>query len=111
MKSIPLLKSLSAALLVVAGLFYWMTSKTQIAFFDKEAVQGQFIRQLAEIKATESQVEQSTRRFNEVLNKVLVSTAKQKKAVILNKKDVLVGGIDITDEIRLSLSQAMRDKS
>ncbi|RUR14093.1 TrbI F-type domain-containing protein [Legionella sp. km772] len=111
MKSIPLLKSLSAALLVVAGLFYWMTPKTQIAFFDKEAVQGQFIRQLAEIKATESQVEQSTRRFNEVLNKVLVATAKQKKAVILNKKDVLVGGIDITDEIRLNLSQAMRNKS
>ena len=111
MKSIVLSSSLSAASCVIAGLLYWMTPQSEIAFFDKEAVQGQFIRQLAEIKATESQVEQSTRRFNEVLNKVLVATAKQKKAVILNKKDVLVGGIDITDEIRLNLSQAMRNKS
>lgn len=111
MKSIPLLKSLSAALLVVSGLFYWMTPKTQITFFDKEAVQGQFIRQLAEMKATKSQIEQSTKRFNEVLNHVLINVAAQKKAVILKKQDVFAGGIDITDEVRTQLSHAMRAKS
>lgn len=103
--------SLSAASLVIAGMFYWMTPKTDIAFFDKEAFQGQFIRQLAELKATESQVEQSTRRFNEVLNKILIDYAVQKKAVILKKNEVLAGGIDITDEVRMKLSRAMRNKS
>lgn len=111
MKSIPLLKCLSVIPLVVLGFFYWMTPKTTIAFFDKEAVQGQFIRQLAEIKATESQVAQSTKRFNEVLNHVLIDCATQKKTVILIKHDVLAGGIDITDEVRMKLSRAMRNKS
>lgn len=111
MKLIHILSSLSAASLVVAGMFYWMTPKTDIAFFDKEAVQGQFIRQLAEVKATESQIEQSTRRFNVVLNKVLVDTAQQKKVIILRRNDVLAGGIDITDEVRIKLSRAMRSKS
>jgi conjugal transfer pilin signal peptidase TrbI len=79
--------------------------------FDREVIQGQFIRQLAEMKATESQVEQSTRRFNEVLNKVLLDTAQQKKVIILRASDVLAGSIDITDEVRIRLSQAMRNKS
>lgn len=111
MRLIHVLNSLSAASFVLAGMFYCMTPKNDISFFDKEAVQGQFIRQLAEIKATESQVEQSTRRFNEVLNKVLVDTAQQKKVIILRSSDVLAGGIDITDEVRMRLSQAMRNKS
>lgn len=111
MRLIHAISALSAASLGIAGVFYWMMSKTEIAFFDKEAVQGQFIRQLAEVKATESQVEQSTRRFNEVLNKVLVDTAQQKKVIILRVSDVLAGGIDITDEVRIRLSHAMRNKS
>ncbi len=91
--------------------FYGVATQKSIVIFDKEEVLSQFIRQLAEVKATESQVDQSTRRFNSVLNKVLVELAKQKKAIILRKNDVLAGGIDITDEVRMKLSQAMRNKS
>lgn len=100
--------------LVVFGvvcIFYGVSLQKSIVVFDKEVVQGQFIRQLAEIKATESQVEQSTRRFNEVLNKVLLDIAQQKKVIILRASDVLAGGVDITDEVRINLSRAMRNKS
>lgn len=92
-------------------LSYGVKPKEPIVIFNKEEVLSQFIRQLAEIKATESQVEQSTRRFNEVLNKVLVELAQQKKVIILRKNDVFAGGIDITDEVRIRLSHAMRNKS
>ncbi|CZH49722.1 conjugal transfer protein TrbI [Legionella pneumophila] len=91
--------------------FYGASPQKSIVMLDKEEVLSQFIRQLAEAKATESQVEQSTRRFNAELNKVLVDTAQQKKVIILSASDVLAGGVDITDEVRIKLSRAMRKKS
>ncbi|HAU1759002.1 TPA: type-F conjugative transfer system protein TrbI [Legionella pneumophila] len=100
--------------LVVLGMvcvFYGASPQKSIVILDKEEVLSQFIRQLAEAKATEFQVEQSTRRFNAVLNKVLVDTAQQKKVIILRASDVLAGGVDITDEVRIKLSRAMRNKS
>ncbi|CZI16951.1 type-F conjugative transfer system protein TrbI [Legionella pneumophila serogroup 1] len=100
--------------LVVLGMvcgFYSASPQKSIVILDKEEVLSQFIRQLAEAKATESQVEQSTRRFNAVLNKILVDTAQQKKVIILRASDVLAGGVDITDEVRIKLSRAMRNKS
>lgn len=100
--------------LVVLGMvcgFYGASPQKSIVMLDKEEVLSQFIRQLAEAKATEFQVEQSTRRFNAELNKVLVDTAQQKKVIILRASDVLAGGVDITDEVRIKLSRAMRKKS
>ncbi|MFP3773654.1 type-F conjugative transfer system protein TrbI [Legionella pneumophila serogroup 1] len=111
MRLTPLIMGGVLAVFGMFTAFYGVSPQKSIVTFDKEVVQGQFIRQLAEIKATESQVEQSTRRFNEVLNKVLVDTAQQKKVIILRSSDVLAGGIDITDEVRMRLSQAMRNKS
>ncbi len=111
MRLTPLVLGCALAVFGVVCGFYGASPQKSIVVFDKEVVQGQFIRQLAEIKATESQVEQSTRRFNEVLNKVLVDTAQQKKVIILRTADVLAGGIDITDEVRMKLSKAMRSKS
>lgn len=98
------------ALGMVCG-FYGASPQKSIVMLDKEEVLSQFIRQLAEVKATEFQVEQSTRRFNAELNKVLVDTAQQKKVIILRASDVLAGGVDITDEVRIKLSRAMRNKS
>lgn len=111
MRLTPLIFGCALAVFGVVCDFYGALPQKSIVVFDKEVVQGQFIRQLAEIKANESQVEQSTRRFNEVLNKVLVDTAQQKKVIILRTADVVAGGIDITDEVRMKLSKAMRNKS
>ncbi|HAU1718463.1 TPA: type-F conjugative transfer system protein TrbI [Legionella pneumophila] len=111
MRLTPLFLGCTLAVFGVVCAFYGTSLQKSIVVFDKEVIQSQFIRQLAEIKATESQVEQSTRRFNEVLNKVLVDTTQQKKVIILRASDVLAGGIDITDEVRIRLSQAMRNKS
>ena len=111
MRLTPLFLGCALAVFGVICVFYGISPQKSIVIFDKEVIQGQFIRQLAEMKATESQVERSTRRFNEVLNKVLLDTAQQKKAIILRASDVLAGSIDITDEVRIRLSQAMRNKS
>ncbi|HDV5785729.1 TPA: type-F conjugative transfer system protein TrbI [Legionella pneumophila] len=100
--------------LVVLGMvcgFYGASPPKSMVTFNQERLLSQFIRQLAEAKATESQVQQSTRRFNAVLKKVLVALALKKKVIILRSSDVLAGGVDITDEVRLMLSQAMRNKS
>ncbi|HHT9858989.1 TPA: type-F conjugative transfer system protein TrbI [Legionella pneumophila] len=111
MRLTSLVLGCALAVFGVVCIFYGVSLQKSIVVFDKEVVQGQFIRQLAEIKATESQVAQSTRRFNEVLNKVLLDIAQQKKLIILRASDVLAGGVDITDEVRINLSRAMRNKS
>lgn len=111
MRLTPLVLGCALAVFGVVCVFYGVSPQKSIVTFDKEVVLSQFIRQLAEVKATESQVEQSTRRFNDVLNQLLVDTAEQKKVIILSKHDVLAGGIDITDELRIQLSQAMRKTS
>nr|HAT8715172.1 type-F conjugative transfer system protein TrbI [Legionella jordanis] len=111
MRITPLIMGGVLAVLGMLAVFYGVTPQKSIVTFDKEEVLSQFIRQLAEIKATESQVEQSTKRFNEVLNKVLLDIAQQKKVIILRASDVLAGGVDITDEVRINLSRAMRNKS
>ncbi|WP_131751130.1 MULTISPECIES: TrbI F-type domain-containing protein [Legionella] len=111
MRFTPLILGCALALLSLYSFFYGQASSNTIVTFDREGVLSQFIRQLAEVKASESQVEHSTRRFNEVLRKILVDLAKQKRVIILSKKDVLAGGLDITDEVRMKLSQAMRNKS
>jgi type-F conjugative transfer system protein TrbI len=111
MRLTSLVLGCALAVFGVVCIFYGVPLQKSIVVFDKEVVQGQFIRHLAEIKATESQVEQSTRRFNEVLNKVLLDIAQQKKVIILRASDVLAGGVDITDEVRINLSRAMRNKS
>ncbi|HGO6706859.1 TPA: type-F conjugative transfer system protein TrbI [Legionella pneumophila] len=111
MRLTSLVLGCALAVFGVVCIFYGASLQKSIVVFDKEVVQGQFIRQLAEIKATESQVVQSTRRFNEVLNKVLLDIAQQKKVIILRASDVLAGGVDITDEVRINLSRAMRNKS
>ena len=111
MRLTPLVLGCALAVFGVVCGFYGASPQKSIVMLDKEEVLSQFIRQLAEAKATESQVEQSTRRFNAVLNKVLVDTALQKKVIILRASDILAGGVDITDEVRIRLSQAMRNKS
>lgn len=111
MRLTPLVLGCALAVFGVVCGFYGASPQKSIVTLDKEEVLSQFIRQLAEAKATEFQVEQSTRRFNAELNKVLVDTAQQKKVIILRASDVLAGGVDITDEVRIKLSRAMRNKS
>ncbi len=106
-----LLTRSTLALSVLGGVFYSVHQHPVLVTFDKDVVQGQFIRQLAEVNANESQVEQSSRRFNTVLQQVLANLARQKNVIILKKSDVLAGGVDITDEVILKCHQAMRKKS
>lgn len=111
MRLTPLVLGYALAVVGVSSFFYGVSPQKSIVTFDKKEVLSQFIRQLAEIKATELQVAQSTKRFNEVLSKVLVEEAQQKKVIILRASDVLAGSTDITDEVRIKLSKAMRTKS
>ncbi|WP_419421565.1 TrbI F-type domain-containing protein (plasmid) [Legionella sp. D16C41] len=111
MRLMSFLLGSTLALCVLGSLFYGMRHQQSVMTFDKDVIQGQFIRQLAEVGANESQVELSTRRFNAVLHRVLAGLAQQKKVIILRKSDVFAGGVDITDEVILKCHEAMRVKS
>ncbi len=107
MRLTPLILGCASVLLFVMHI----GPSTPVLTFDKERLLSQFIRQLAEVKATELEVEKASKRFHAKLNNVLLNTAQQKKAIILNHKDVLAGGVDITEEVRVKLSHAMRGAS
>ncbi|HHF7365622.1 TPA: TrbI F-type domain-containing protein [Legionella bozemanae] len=111
MRLIHLALVFSLLILVSGSAFYYGTSRSPIVFLDKEAIQGQVIRQLAELNANESQVKRTTRRFSDALNYVLTQHAKNNKTVILGKNCVLAGGVDITNEVTFELSELMRKKS
>ncbi|ARB92960.1 MULTISPECIES: TrbI F-type domain-containing protein [Legionella] len=92
-------------------LFYGAQPKQSIVLFNQEALQGQFIRQLAEHHATAMQVEQATQHFHQSIKKILAQYSKDHQAVILNQKYVFEGGNDITEEVALKLSGLMRSKT
>ncbi|WP_131783639.1 TrbI F-type domain-containing protein [Legionella gresilensis] len=105
-------------LLAALFLTFWVafyvlnsTSYQRIVFFDKNATEGQFIRQLAEREATEKQVEIATHRFKASLNLVLTQFAKRHRVVILDQRNTLAGGEDVTRAIVNELSEFMRKKS
>ncbi|HHT0594809.1 TPA: TrbI F-type domain-containing protein [Legionella anisa] len=102
----------SVATLILIGLaLLWTSTNTKVVLFDTEAIQGQLIRQLAEHQANDEQVSHTTRQFKNKLQKLLTQYAKQHHAMILDQREVLAGGDDITDEIANKLSQAMRKDS
>jgi conjugal transfer pilin signal peptidase TrbI len=108
MRLTPFTCGFGLALLSLSVAFYAVTSKCTVVFFDKEATQGQLIRQLAERRATNEQVAQVIHRFNDALNHALARYGRRHHAIILDKKNVLAGGEDITPEIVNELSDVLR---
>lgn len=90
---------------------YSVKPQERVVLFNKEALQGQLIRQLAEHQATAVQVELATRRFNDSLGQLLTSYAKHHGVVILERKIAFAGGTDITSKLTAELSELMRKKS
>lgn len=101
---------LTLAVLILSVTFYCVRPKGTAVFLNHEALYGEFIRQLAELNATKEQIESTTRRFNDALNQVVTQYAEINHAVILRELSVLAGSRDITDEVRLQLSEVMREK-
>ena len=111
MRLIYPLTGLVLAIVAINVFIYCTNSKSPVVYLDNEFIQGQLIRQLAEVKASDTQIKQATRKFNQALDNILSQYSGQKKVIILRKKDVLAGGKNITDEIVLKLSDAMRKKA
>lgn len=109
MRLIFLLVFVVAAFIGIA--FYCIKPQEHIVLFNKEALQGQLIRQLAEHQATAAQVELATSRFNDSLSQLLTSYAKRHGVVILERKIAFAGGTDITSKLTAELSELMRKKS
>lgn len=98
-------------LALLLRMFFYGEPKQSIVFFNQEALQGQFIRQLAEHQASTSQVARATQQFHQSMKKVLAGYIKDHHAIILNEKCVMAGSNDITEEVSLKLSRLMRKKA
>lgn len=102
----------SISILIVCSLVWtWIGYKSTVVLFDIQKIQGQFIQQLALHKASDAQVANASIQFKTVLQKTLRAYSQKQNVIILEKKMVLAGGYDVTNEVADQLAQAMRASS
>lgn len=83
-------------------------TKNPVVFFDMPKIKAQFIKQLANHKASTEQITKATLQFKARLHKVLENYSNTHKVIVLAKHLMLAGGQDVTEEIAYNLSHAMR---
>lgn len=111
MKILTITLSCMAVALACAALSGLVKPGTGVATFDAQRVRGQFIHQLALHKASQKLVNTSSVSFKRKLQEVLDAYAHEKRVVILDGKQVLSSGKDVTEEIIPRLARAMRGQS
>ena len=108
MKMIHIVVTLGLAFFVLNIACYCLKPKAEVVLFDAETIKGRLIRQLAEHKASDLQVNMATKKFNDALSSVLKKYAMHHGVVVINKNIALAGGKDVTAQITSELSDAMR---
>lgn len=83
-------------------------SGPQVVLFDTDQVQAQLIRQLALHQATDAQIANASKKLKRILPKVINEYATKHHVLVIEKHRVLGGGVDVTSELMLMLSTAMR---
>lgn len=111
MRLIHLVVAIAAMFLIAGSAVYCIKPKTHVVLFDAETIKGRLIRQLAERKATDTQVSSATKKFNDSLSAVLTHYAKRYGVVVINRNMALAGGEDVTEQIASELSRAMRERT
>lgn len=96
---------------LIVGAWGALKPAASVATFDMQRVQGQFIHQLALHQASREVVNTSSASFKRKLQQVLDSYAHEKEVVILDGRQVLSSGRDVTDSIIKRLAAAMRGQS
>lgn len=86
------------------------TNRT-VATLDIKAIEGQFIRQLAEKSLTQNQIASANQRFQVALKVSLSRLAAKYQVVLLPKEAVLAGARDMTPALLPMLASAMRKTS
>ena len=101
-------------LLLVLGIrfnqFARCSQKSAVVTVNLKAIKAQFIRQLAEHKASDESIARATMQFKQALQKILLAYSQRHGAVILDRQAVLSGGRDMTDDFVSALGEAMRKK-
>lgn len=89
------------SLLVFCGFLLGLSmgQKQAVVTFKPEKLYQPFVLQLSHLNLSDPLIEKKTQEFRQNLNLSLTEYAKKHQVVILDKKQVLAGGKDISDEI------------
>lgn len=97
------------AMFLLVVLVVWSNAgKRQVVSFDRQKIQAQFIRQLAQHNASEQQATRAASHFKKLLQQSLNQYSQKNKAIIFDKSLVLAGSKDVTDSIAEELASLMR---
>lgn len=86
-------------------------AKPRVVCFDKQKMQGQWIRQLAQHKASIWQTSQLTQQFKVALEKTLKDYSEKEQVMIIECAPVLAGANEITEQIAEHIAEVMRTTS
>lgn len=104
-----ILAALSLFISLVNAAFLWpLLHAKPLVFIDTQTLFGQFIKQLATHNTSPSKAIHLTQAFKRTLNQALQDYAQTHRTVIFEKKQRLVGGVDVTQDIASLLMQRLR---
>jgi type-F conjugative transfer system protein TrbI len=105
-ESMALVSFLSLLIMVLSLTF--KTDNPKIVSFDKQKIKAQFIRQLAQHKASKSQALKASAHFKASLEQSLNQYSLKHQVVIIDKPGILAGTKDVTEIISEELAALMR---
>lgn len=94
--------------IILVSLVFFVVQKPVVVTFDATRVRGLFIRQLANQPLTEAQIKKVSLRYKQQLEKTLSTYSANHQVVIVDSKQVLAGGVDVTDRLMQELSLSMK---
>lgn len=93
--------------MIITQLMIAMQHQT-LARIDVKALEGQFIRQLAERNVPDAQAQQAAKKFKTIMHHTLHEYSVRNRAVLIDTHSVIAGGEDVTALLAQKIAQAMR---
>ena len=104
---------LSVSLTVLMAIFFviahYIQAPSRIVILDKDRLISAFVRQLSAHNVSDRLLRLKTNAFRDAMTHSITLYAQKNKALILDKKQALAGGVDISTIIEQDISLRMRE--
>jgi len=93
------------------SLHYFMPSNTKTVTFNQAALSARFVAQMSQYNLSDETLRLKTDAFSEALRDALQDYAVKHHVLVLNAKNVMAGGLDVTDAVAELVASRMRTSS
>lgn len=98
-------------IVTVLSLHYFMPSNTKTVTFNQAALSERFVAQMSQYTLSDEALRAKTDAFGEALRDAVQAYAVKHHVLVLNAKNVMAGGLDVTDAVAELVALRMRASS